>query len=75
MARDIQLQEVTNDCVDPNDANRKERGYLMARDIQLQEVTNDCVDPNDACQMRLRAEFYVRKSLLANESTFQKFLG
>ena len=51
-------------------ANRKGRGYLMARDIQLQEVTNDCVDPNDACQMRLRAEFYVRKSLLANESTF-----
>ena len=74
MARDIQLQEVTNDCVDPNDANRK-KSYLMARDIQLQEETNDCVDPNDACQMRLRAEFYVRKSLLANESTFQKFLG
>ena len=57
MARDIQLQEVTNDCVDPNDANRKERGYLMARDIQLQEETNDCVDPNDAFQVRRRAEF------------------
>ena len=57
MARDIQLQEVTIYCVDPNDANRKKRGYLMARDIQLQEETNDCVDPNDAFQVRRRAEF------------------
>ena len=57
MARDIQLQEVTNYCVDPNDASRRKRGYLMARDIQLQEETNDCVDPNDAFQMRRRAEF------------------
>ena len=34
----------------------------MARDIWIQDVTNDCVDQNDACQMRLRAELYVRKS-------------
>ena len=55
-------------------ASHTGRGYLMARDIWIQDVTNDCVDQNDACQMRLRAKLYVRKSFWQTSQHFRNFL-